>query len=169
MLSHFSCIWLFMTPWTIACQAPLSMGSSRQEYCSGLPCLPPGDLPDPGITPASPASLSRPLAGGFFTTETSSINCLCLFKILLHRVIQYSYKKEKVLFFIAWWIIHAPPNGSLLLPPYFPLTLIFGDKPQQKWTHFVIYFHKFSSSSLLIVSLWSVLLAPVTGYHRVKM
>ena len=38
-----------MTPWTVAHQAPLSMGFPRQEYCSGLPCPPPGDLPDPGI------------------------------------------------------------------------------------------------------------------------
>ena len=44
----FSCVQLFAAPWTIACQAPLSVGLSRQEYWSGLPCLPPGDLPDPG-------------------------------------------------------------------------------------------------------------------------
>ena len=54
-LSHFSCVQLFATPWTIACQAPLSTGSSRQEYWSGLPCLPPEDLPNPGIEPRSPA------------------------------------------------------------------------------------------------------------------
>ena len=53
---------LFATPWTVACQAPPSMGFSRQEYWSGFPCPPPVDLPDPGIKPASPA-----LAGGFFT------------------------------------------------------------------------------------------------------
>ena len=46
---------LFATPWTVARQAPLSMGFSRQEYWSGLPCPPPGDLPDPGIEPRSPA------------------------------------------------------------------------------------------------------------------
>ena len=50
-LSH---VWLFATPWTVARQAPLSMGFSRQEYCSGWPCPPPGDLPGPGIQPASP-------------------------------------------------------------------------------------------------------------------
>ena len=55
---------LFVTPWTVALQAPPSMGFSRQEYWSGLPCPPPGDLPDPWIEPASPA-----LTGGFFTTE----------------------------------------------------------------------------------------------------
>ena len=46
---------LFATPWTIACQAPLSMGFFRQECWSGLPCPPPGDLPNPGIEPRSPA------------------------------------------------------------------------------------------------------------------
>ena len=57
-LSHFSRVRLFVTPrtWTVACQAPLSMGCSGQEYWSGVPCPPPGDLPDPGIEPASPAS-----------------------------------------------------------------------------------------------------------------
>ena len=49
MLSHFSCIRLFMTPWTLAHQALLSMGFSRQEYWSGLPWPPPGNLPDPEI------------------------------------------------------------------------------------------------------------------------
>ena len=53
-----------VTPWTIAHQAPLSMGFPRQEDCSGLPFPSPGHLPDPGIESASPA-----LAGGFFTTE----------------------------------------------------------------------------------------------------
>ena len=50
MLSRFSCIWLFATLWTAAPQAPLSMGFSRQEHWSGLPCPPPGALPDPGVT-----------------------------------------------------------------------------------------------------------------------
>ena len=56
----------FATLWTVACQASLSMGFSRQEYWSGLPFPPPGDLPDPGIKPISPA-----LAGVFFTTSTT--------------------------------------------------------------------------------------------------
>ena len=45
----------FVTPWTVACQTPLSMGFPRQEYWSGLPFLSPGDLPDPGVKPGSPA------------------------------------------------------------------------------------------------------------------
>ena len=47
------CVRLFATPWTVAHQAPLPMGFSRQEFWSGLPCPPPGDLPDPGIKPLS--------------------------------------------------------------------------------------------------------------------
>ena len=58
-----------VTLWTVAHQDPLSMGFSRQEYWSGLLCLPPGDLPDPGIKPQSLASPA--LADGFFTTEPS--------------------------------------------------------------------------------------------------
>ena len=50
-----SCVRLFATPWTVAYQASLSMGFSRQEYCSGLPFPSPGDLPNPGIEPGSPA------------------------------------------------------------------------------------------------------------------
>ena len=46
---------LFATPWTVAYQAPLSMGFSRQEHWSGLPFPSPGDLPEPGIEPGSPA------------------------------------------------------------------------------------------------------------------
>ena len=60
MLSHVP---LFATPWTVAFQT-LSMGFPRQEHKSGLPFPTPGDLPDPGIEPMSPA-----LAGRFFTTE----------------------------------------------------------------------------------------------------
>ena len=46
--SHFSCVWLSAALWTVACQAPLSMGFSGEEYWSGLPCPPPGDLPGQG-------------------------------------------------------------------------------------------------------------------------
>ena len=49
-----SYVWLFVTSWTVARQAPLSMGFPRQEYCSGLPFSPPGDLPNPGLEPRTP-------------------------------------------------------------------------------------------------------------------
>ena len=68
MLSCFSCIRLFAMLWTVAGQAPLSVGFSRQEYWSGLPYSPPGDLPNPGTEPASLMSLA--LAGRFFTSTT---------------------------------------------------------------------------------------------------
>ena len=55
LIESLSHVRLFVTPWTTAHQAPLSMGFSRQEYWSGWPCPPPGDLPDPGIEPLSPA------------------------------------------------------------------------------------------------------------------
>ena len=66
LLSH---VQLFATLWTVACQAPLFMGFSRQEYWSGLPYPPPGDLPDPGIEPMTVTSSA--LAGGFFTTSAT--------------------------------------------------------------------------------------------------
>ena len=56
-------------PWTAARQASLSMGFSRQEYWSGLPCSPPEAIPDPGTEPASLRSPA--LAGGFFTTSAT--------------------------------------------------------------------------------------------------
>ena len=67
ILSRFSHVQFFVTLCTIACQAPLSMGFSSQEYCRGLLCPPPGDLRDPSTKPMSPASPA--LAGWFFTTS----------------------------------------------------------------------------------------------------
>ena len=66
MLSCFSRVHLFATLWTSARQAPLSMGFSRQGYWSGVPCSPPGDLPDPGIRPTS---LMSPALAGSATWE----------------------------------------------------------------------------------------------------
>ncbi|CAN0491905.1 unnamed protein product [Rangifer tarandus platyrhynchus] len=67
VLSRFGCVRL-CDPMDCS-QPPLSMGFSRQEYWSGLPCPPPGDLPNPGIEPAS--LMSPALAGGFFTTSAT--------------------------------------------------------------------------------------------------
>ena len=67
----FSYVQLFVTPWTVAHEATLSVGSSRQEYWSGFPFPSRGDLPDPGIDPEiKPMSPKSPvLASRFFTTE----------------------------------------------------------------------------------------------------
>ena len=69
-----SCVQLFATQRTAAFQAPLSMEFSRQEYCSGLPFPPPGDLPHPGIEPASPVSPTSPaLAGKYSDTPKKTV------------------------------------------------------------------------------------------------
>ena len=73
--------------WTVALQAPLSMGFSRQEYWSGLPCPPPGDLPDPGMEPVS--LMSPALTGRFFTPSATwealynVYSCYLLLDVLL--------------------------------------------------------------------------------------
>ena len=100
-LTQFSLVQFFATLWTIVCQAPLSMGFSRQEYWSGLPCPLPGDLPDPRIKPASPASLalqvdSLPQSHGGnldpATCKTKSTSGLCSFES------QYYFLSLKVQF-----------------------------------------------------------------------
>ena len=68
-MESLSRVQLFATPWTVAYQAPLSMGFSRQEYWSGLPFPSPGDLPDPGIEPMS--LMSPALADRFFITSSA--------------------------------------------------------------------------------------------------
>ena len=69
MLSCFSRVQLFATPWTVALQAPLSMRFSKQEYWSGLPFPTPGDLPDPGI---EPTPLMFPALAGRFSTANAT-------------------------------------------------------------------------------------------------
>ena len=69
---------LFATPWTVACQTPPSMGFSRQEYWSGLPFPSPGDLPDPGMEPGSPA-----LQAGSLLSEPAGKPCLQFMHIYL--------------------------------------------------------------------------------------
>ena len=88
MLHCFSHVQLCVTLWTVARQAPLSMGFSRQEYCSELPRPPQGDLPDPGTEPVS--VVSPALAGGFFTMRNTfqiypwlSLFCLYCFNDVL--------------------------------------------------------------------------------------
>ena len=69
----------FVTLWAIFCQTPLPMRFSRQEYWNGLPCPPPGDLPDPGIEPAS--LISPSVAGGNCTTRATweAHVCICMY------------------------------------------------------------------------------------------
>ena len=82
--NHFSHVQLFTTLWTIVCQAPLSMGFSRQEYWSGFPFSSPGDLPNPGIKPGSPS-----LQAYFLPAELPGI----VHKIKLTKLLS-AYKKD---------------------------------------------------------------------------
>ena len=69
LLSHFSRVWLFETLWTVACQAPLYMEILQAEYWNGLPCPPPGHLPNLKMEPTS--LMSPELAGVYFTTSAT--------------------------------------------------------------------------------------------------
>ena len=84
VLSRFTCVQLFATPGTAAHQAPLSMEFSRQEYWSGLPCPPSGNLPDPGVKPMSFRFLA--LAGGLFTTLPGKLQVNLKVKVLLAQL-----------------------------------------------------------------------------------
>ena len=103
VLSHFSCVQLCVTLWTVACQASLSMGFSREEYWSGQPCLPSGDLPDSGIEPAS-----------LFVVFI--LQCFSIFLTFLS--------------FLSWWLrwlrisCNAGDPGSISC---------FGKIPRRKW------------------------------------
>ena len=85
LFSLLSCVQFFVAPWTVTLQAPLPMGFPRQEYWTELPFLSPGDLPDPGIKPRSPA-----LADGFFTTDPPG-------KPKFKKHISYSYHHRSLL------------------------------------------------------------------------
>ena len=67
---------LFVTPWTVACQSPLSMGFSRQEDWNGLPCPPPEDLPNTGTEPRSPTLRADPLLSELPGKTCAKINCV---------------------------------------------------------------------------------------------
>ena len=90
----------FVTPWTVAHQAPLSMGFFRQKFWSGLPFPPPGDLHHPGIEPMSP---SLALVGGYFyhwvTWEFSDLDCCCY----VDSVVSDSARPHR-------WQPQAPPS-----------------------------------------------------------
>ena len=154
LLTRFNCVRLCVTPWTIAHQTPLSMVFSRQEYWSRLPFPPPGDLPDPGINPASPA-----LAGGFFTTvppnpkDTSGPPKELILGLVLRILITLSSHLPSLAFsskapavpwilplsptlspglccFLSWWSF--PTLASFEVPALFP-QWSFASTSRQSW------------------------------------
>ena len=104
MQIRFSCVWFFAVLQTIALQAPLFMGFSRQEYWSGLPCPSPEDLPNWGI---EPVSLTSPgLASRFFATSTTweaSFSMCVLWKV----------RKSQLLLCVVTQILGGPPGEVL--------------------------------------------------------
>ena len=104
MQSCFSRVQLFVTLWTVAHQAPLSMEFSRQKYWSGSPCPPPGHCPNPGIKPES--LMSPALAGRFFTTRATSLG--------LAHLNSFTFKLSTNVFAPLWNLIQLPEVEPLL-------------------------------------------------------
>ena len=78
MLSHFSCVRLFVTSGTVARQAPLSVGLSRQKYWGALPCPPTGEIPDPGIEPMSSAAPALQVDSSLLSHLGNPCICVCV-------------------------------------------------------------------------------------------
>ena len=102
---------LFVTLWTVAHQASVSVAFSRQEYWSGLPCPPPPDVPYSGVEPVSPA-----LAGGFFTTEPSGI--LAGGKSIVHKLFVITFECYTSISGLPWWMLEAIVH--ILCSSHFP-------------------------------------------------
>ena len=105
-------VWLFQIPWTVARQTPLSVGFSRQEYCSGVTC------PLQGIFPTSPVSPA--LSGRFFTTEPPGKPCFYLKNFLKMSAWLYSFKSSRKSISLSFQLLEAtcilwPINHSSVL------------------------------------------------------
>ena len=121
-LSH---IWVFETPWTVAHQAPLSLGFLRQEHRSGLPFPPLGDLPDLGIEPTS--HVSAALAGGFFTTKPIAVPELD-FSVYMSLIISEVIRGVCVdgLLYVLYMCFHKFSIEFLSIPKF--------EKPQRNYS-----------------------------------
>ena len=114
VLRCFSCVWFFATPCTVAHQAPLSMEISKQKYWSGLPCLPPGDLPHLRVKPMS--LVSPALASRFFNTRT-----MWEARVHTHLAVKFSHWPILIFWkhcifiylFLAIWVFVAGQELSL--------------------------------------------------------
>ena len=115
-LSH---VQLFVTSWTIACQPPPSIGFSRQEYWSGLPFPSPGDLPDPGIKPRSPALQADPLPSEPPVLSLSSVQLFMTPWTVAHQTpLSMGFPRQEY-----WSGLPFPSPGDLPEPgikPVFP-------------------------------------------------
>ena len=105
MLSHFSHVWLFVILLTIAYKSPLSVGFSRQEYWSGLLFPSPGDLPDPGIEPGSPALQADCLWSEPQGSPSVNYAILNICKLLKDEILKVT--KTEVCNCVRWWVLHV--------------------------------------------------------------
>ena len=138
------CIWLIATLWTIAHQAPLPMGSSRQEYWSRLPYPPPGNLPDPGIE--SESLMSPALAGRFFTTSATWETLGVIYGLYYVEICSfYSYFLES---FYHRWVSNFVKS----------FLCIYWDDHMVFIFHFIIWFLSFSLLVWCITSIDSDIL-----------
>ena len=117
LLSH---IQLFVTPWTVACQAPPSMGFSRQEYWSELPFPSPGDLPNPGIEPGSPTLQADSTV---WATRETSLVCIVLTSCYSLSFILYVFNKSHLLEVPARVMSYCFSPSPFKLCSCFPLNM----------------------------------------------
>ena len=125
-VKSLSRVWLFATPWTVAYQASLSMGFSRQEYWSGLPFPSPGDLPDPGNEPGFPA-----LEADALTSEPpgkpNSVRETLIFSELLRKT---SLKKEH----LSWDLNDKKDKATQVWRKTIPHSGITAEVPEARLT-----------------------------------
>ena len=135
LFSHSVVFNSFVTPWTVTHQASLSIGFPREEYWIGLPISSPGDLPDPGIEPRSPA-----LAGRFFTTESlGKLELLLFFFNFNWRLITLQYCScfdihwhESAMGVHVFPILNPPPNSV-------PIPSLWVVPVHQPWASYLMH------------------------------
>ena len=161
MLSRFSHVWFFATLWTVAHQAPLSMGFSRQEYWTGLPFPSPGDLPDPGIEPRSPAlqadSLPTELQG-----KPLSLFYFIFWNLYLSHIYEllcsFSLKKQNYMHFNAssFFFSFSYRHGTSYFLGFLPLALLLEapEVQKEKENSFQVQSYTVMLKVIIILSPW---------------
>ena len=125
-MKSLSRFWLFATPWTVAYQAPPSMGFSRQEYWSGLPFPSPGDLPDRGVEPGSPEFQAEALTseppGKLCSSLSNLVDCSTPGSCVLHYLLcpPLSPRVCSISCQLSWW---CHPTISTSVVPFFSCPL----------------------------------------------
>ena len=146
LLSRFSHVWFYTTLWTVACQAPLTMRFSRQEYWSGLPCPPPGELPTQGSNPDL-LHLLHWQAGSLLLAPPGS-ESLSLVLVEMD-VFKYFTSDTAVLVHTSWFYLFNSPKTK----QYNAARLIFFSFPKWKYCCFPLLPGKHNSLNITIVKI----------------